>query len=552
MKLQIFLICLLCACFATSIFAQLTDILDSGGPLMTEQAAYDVKEYDLTLSVYPQDSSIAGELRAKALIVQPTYWFVLDIDTVFYIESVVELREGDMVFPRTFHQEVGKLWIDLISNREPGEMIDIMVTYSGKPRVAINPPWMGGFTWEYTKDGSPWIATTCQGQGADLWWPNKDHVSDKPDSMGLHITVPDGLFVATNGKLMGTNSNNDGTVTYDWLVSTPISNYNISLNIAPYKVIEGELKSVSGSTFPVYFWVLPENLEDGKKLFPEILEHLRFFEELLGPYPFQADKYGVVQTPHLGMEHQTIIAYGANFSNTSMTGINLGFDALHQHELAHEWWGNLVTNSDWRDMWLHEGFGTYMQPLYAEKLFGKEAYHNAMRGNRFFANTRTVAPREATSAHEIYQAPIYSKGAWVLHTLRYLVGDDAFFKALRQMAYPDLGENPILDGRQARFATTDDFLNIVEETSGMELDWFFEVYLRQPKLPVLYSLVEKGKLKLRWKSPNNLPFPMPVEVKIGDVIKRYDVPAEGLTIPLKKGDKPEVDPENWLLMEISK
>src|SRR5690606_11828699 len=138
--------------------------------------------------------------------------------------------------------------------------------------------------------------------------------------------------------------------------------------------------------------------------------------------------------------------------------------------------------------------------------------------------------------------------AWILHSLRYLIGDDAFFEALREMAYPDLGENPIIDGRHARFATTDDFLKIAEKASGMELDWFFEVYLRQPKLPVLYSLVEKGELILRWKSPDNLPFPMPVEVKFGDKVKRYNIPAAGLVLLLAKGDKPEVDPEGWILM----
>ncbi len=552
MNRQAFLVLLLSIVFMSSGFSQLTDIMDSGGPLMPEQAAYDVKEYDLTLSVIPQDSSIGGTLRTKALVVHPTYWFVLDIDTVFSIESVVELREGDMVFPRNFHQEIGKLWIDLGSTRNPGELLDISVSYGGKPRVAKRPPWEGGFTWKYTKDGSPWIATTCQGQGADLWWPNKDHVSDKPDRMGLYITVPEGLFVATNGKLKGSKSNNNGTVTYDWQVTTPISNYNISLNIAPYKQIEGKLKSVSGNTFPVYFWVLPENYKDGQILFKQILEHLTFFEDLLGPYPFQKDKYGVVQTPHLGMEHQTIIAYGANFSNSSMNGRDWGFDALHQHELAHEWWGNLVTNSDWRDMWIHEGFGTYMQPLYVEHLHGIEDYHKAMNQMRYFGNHRTIAPREVTSACEIYKAPIYAKGAWILHTLRYLIGDNAFFESLRKMAYPKLKDGEAIDGSQIRFATTDDFLAIAEKASGMELDWFFEVYLRQPELPVLYSMVEKGNLKLYWKTPNDLPFPMPVEVVIEGEIKRFDIPPEGIEIPLKKGDKPEVVPHNWLLMNISK
>jgi len=182
--------------------------------------------------------------------------------------------------------------------------------------------------------------------GADVWWPNKDHVSDKPDSMTIRITVPEPLVVASNGRLEQVEEHGDGTRTYHWFVSTPISNYNVALNIAPYVVIQEEYESVTGETFPVMFYVLPESLEDGRALMPEILAHLRWFEETLGPYPFRADKYGVAQTPYLGMEHQSIIAYGANFDNGAMTGgVDWGFDALHHHELSHEWWGNLVTNS---------------------------------------------------------------------------------------------------------------------------------------------------------------------------------------------------------------
>jgi len=185
------------------------------------------------------------------------------------------------------------------------------------------------------------------------------------------------------------------TRTYHWHVSNPINVYNVALNIAPYRVIEDEMESVAGDVFPIQFYVLPEDYEKGLELFEEIKDHLAFYEEYVGPYPFRSDKYGVAQTPHLGMEHQTIIAYGAGFDNTSMTrGTDLGFDALHHHELAHEWWGNLVTNADWSDMWLHEGFGSYMQPLYREYLLGAESYdattawnsEHQIIGSRFYSN----------------------------------------------------------------------------------------------------------------------------------------------------------------------
>ena len=546
-----YLISILLLSFATILVAQ-SDILDTGGPLMPEQAAFDVNFYDLDLNVDPDNRSIDGHLTMKATIVHPTSWIVVDLDTTLKIHDISEIKEGDMVFPSTWYRDNGKIWINLKDTRQAESTVSLNISYGGIPRVARRAPWDGGFTWSKTERGAHWVATTCQGEGADVWWPNKDHVSDKPDSMHLHIHVPNGLVVASNGKLVSSTENVNGTTTWNWAISTPISNYNVALNIAPYLVIEDQLKSVSGNTFPVFFYVLPEDFEKGKKFMPEIIDHLRWFESILGPYPFQQDKYAAVQTPHLGMEHQTIIAYGANFDNGSMTGgMDWGFDALHQHELAHEWWGNLVTNADWKDMWIHEGFGTYMQALYAEYLSGEVTYHKLMSSLRF-RNQYPVAPYSSKTGKEIYRAPVYTKGAWVLHTLRYLIGDEDFFKALKQMAYPDQNDLQDIDGRQIRFVTTEDFITIVNKVTGKDYHWFFDIYVRQARAPVLISQVEKRELKLRWKTPDQLPFSMPVEVKLGDTVKRYEVPAEGLVIPLKKGDRPEVDPDRWILMEVSK
>lgn len=524
-----------------------TDIYDSGGPLMPEQAAYDVIHYDLSLQIWPDEQRIDGKVRIDAIVVQPMYWLVLDLDTLLTVYAV-RAPSGQEA---AFYRKGGKLWIDLHHTRQPGQLLQLTVHYGGKPRPAPMAPWSGGFSWAKTTSGAHWIATTCQGEGADIWWPCKDHVSDEPRTMGLHFRVPDPLVVATNGQLLKTEPHGDGTTTYHWYISNPINIYNVSLNAAPYRLIEDKIASVAGDTFPVVFYVLPEDYDKGVKLFSEIKDHLRFYEELLGPYPFRTDKYGVVQTPHLGMEHQSIIAYGAKFNNGSMTGgIDWGFDALHHHELAHEWWGNLVTNSDWRDMWLHEGFGSYMQPLYAERLKGREVYKSYMRNMRRFSNTLAIAPRESMTSKAIYRAPIYVKGAWTLHTLRYLMGDEAFFKALRRMAYPDPSLEALTDGSQTRFVATDDFLSICEEEYGQPLDWFFEVYLRQPALPVLHSRIADNKIHLHWQAPGGLPFPMPVEIELGKTTKRYDIPPDGLTIPFDKGIKPVVDPEGWLLFEI--
>lgn len=536
---------------ALALIAQ-TPILDSGGPLLPQQAAYDVSFYALSLSVDPEEKTIEGTLVVEADVVHPMHYLVLDLDTLLTVRKVTE-QEGveRAAAERSFRRDTGKVWIDLRRTRQRGERLRVELAYGGRPRVAPRAPWDGGFTWAETPAGAPWIATTCQTNGADLWWPCKDHVSDEPDSMALHIRVPEPLVVATNGRFQDREQHDDGTATYHWFISNPINIYNVALNIAPYRTIESTRRTVAGDEHSVVFYVLPEDYEKGEKLFPEMLRHLDFFEKFLGPYPFRADKYGVVQTPHLGMEHQTIIAYGANFDNSSMTGgVDWGFDALHHHELAHEWWGNLVTNYDWRDMWLHEGFGTYMQALYLEELRGREGYHAYMDRMRYFSNRLAVAPRETRSAAEIYQAPIYTKGAWILHSLRYLLGDEVFFEALRRMAYPSPELERITDGRQTRFATTADFQRICEQASGKDLDWFFDLYLRQPKLPVLHSRIDDNNLRLYWETPDGLPCRMPVPVALDGDLLRLEISREGVTVPLREGQQPEVDPQRWLLMEV--
>lgn len=524
---------------------------DSGGPLMPEQAAYDVTFYDLALSVDPEARTIRGTLTVTARIVHPTPWLVLDLDPRLDVGSMEEVPATGAARPLSFHREGGKIWAALPRTRQPGETIRVRVAYGGTPREAPNAPWDGGFSWARTPSGAHWIATTGQSDGADLWWPVKDHVSDEPDSMRIRVTVPEPLVVASNGRLLDVEEG-DGVRTYDWFVSTPINTYNVALNIAPYRTLEWRrFESVSGDPFPVVLYVLPEDYENGERLLPEIREHLRFYEETLGPYPFRADKYGVAQTPHLGMEHQTIIAYGAGFRNTSMTGgTDWGFDALHHHELSHEWWGNLVTNVDWSDMWLHEGFGTYMQPLYLEWKEGPEAYHAYLASIRGGIQNRIpVAPRGTWSADSIYGGDIYSKGAWVLHTLRFLVGDEPFRMALRRMAYPTPALEAVTDGSQCRFATTDDFLHLVEGITGRELGWFFEVYLRQPDLPRLRAVRRGTRLELEWEVPGGLPFPMPVEVSVDGEVRRVEMTTGRAILTISPDAEVEVDPVDRILRE---
>ncbi len=525
----------------------------SGGPLMPEQAAYDVKSYDLDLRVNPDEQSIKGALTAHARIVHPVGWFVLDLDTPLAVDSValVDAR-GRTQQPLGFERREGKLWIAFPMTKQPGEDVRVRVIYGGKPRVAPRPPWVGGFVWSQTAGGQPWIGVACQNDGADIWFPVKDHPSDEPETVSLHFTVPQLLVAASNGRLQSVVKNGDGTQTFNWFVSTPINNYDITLNVAPYRTIEDKYMSVSGEIVPIMFWVLPEDYGKAAGLVAQVKDFLRFFEEYVGPYPFRADKLGIAQTKYLGMEHQTIIAYGNNFKNNSD-----GFDGLMFHELGHEWWGNLVTAGDWRDFWIHEGFQSFMDTLYVERLRGKEAYLKAMT-NRMKAlrNMQPVAPRESRTTVQMYMtAPdyvdsdgdIYGKGAVILHTLRYVIGDKAFFTALRRMAYPDSRLEKITDGRQVRFATTDDFLRIAESASGMKLDWFFEVYLRQPKLPKLITETRGDQMTLRWDTPENLPFPMPIEIQLGNSIKRYEMSRGAVVVPVASGQNVTVDPQNWIL-----
>ncbi len=525
-----------------------TDILDSGGKLSGAQASVDVKFYDLSLQIDPDEKYISGKLMVEATIVQPLSEFVLDLDSLLKVEMVRQLTSSKSFQNVPFSHINGKIIISLTHTFQPGENIKLEVWYGGKPRIAPNPPWEGGFTFARTPSGAHWIATSCQTNGADLWWPVKDHVSDEPDSMFINIRVPNPLVVASNGKLTSIEKHSDSTSTYHWFVSTPINVYNVALNIAPYMIVDGKMRSVTGDEFPVVFYALPEDVEKAKKLFPEIIAHVQFYEKYLGPYPFRRDKYGVAQTPHLGMEHQTIIAYGAKFNNGSMTGgKDWGFDALHHHELGHEWWGNLVTNADWKDMWIHEGFCSYMQALYQEDRLGKEAYLEYIHGMRRFTNVLPIAPNEVKTAKEIYRAPIYNKGAWTLHTLSYLLGDKIFFKVLRKMAYPNAEMEATSDGSACRFVQTSDFIKICEEESGLNLTWFFDVYVRQAALPVLEKTIENNVLSLKWKTPDQRPFPMPITIKTGKEWKRIEIPSKGISIPFDGKEAPMVDPEGWVL-----
>ncbi len=550
MRLLVLLAVLLAAAPAS---AQPTasDPTSSGGVLIPEQAAFDVHFYDLNLEVLPEERALGAMLTMHAEVTIPTSHIVLDLDTTFAVRRIVE-AEAETALP--FERLGGRLWIDLGRTRQPGEALEISVFYNGQPRVAPNPPWEGGFTWVDRGDGTWWVGVSCQGEGADLWWPVKDHPSDEPDSLRLRATVPAGHTAVSAGRLRGTRDNPDGTRTFEWFVSTPINNYGLSLYVAPYEAVTMPYTSTAGDPLPITFYALPEDRAKAEKLLPQIAEHVRFMEETFGPYPFRADKYAVAQAPYLGMEHQTAIAYGDTFTDNAF-----GFDWLHLHELAHEWWGNLVTVPDWSHLWVHEGTAMYVEALYAERLGGPDASRRYLLSKRGrILNQQPVVPGETRDTQAAYfgrlgttgatDADIYFKGMWFLHTLRWAVNDDAaFFRALRRMTYPEPAMEQITDGRQCRFATTEDFQRSFERETGQDLGDLFRLYLYQPDIPRLVTEQREDRLLLRWETPEGYPLALPVEVSVDGTVQRVPMPGGRGEVAVPMGTVVVVDPDDWLL-----
>lgn len=538
---------------------------ESGGVLLPEEACYDVNHVDLHLRIDPERKRIDGWMGMTATLLEESDTLIVDLDERLEIAEVslsgpkVGQDMGVFVWqPKAadFEHKSGQVRVTVHEGLQVGGEFRLVIVYGGIPREAPRPPWDGGLTWSKTKDGSPWIATTCQGEGADVWWPCKDHPSDEAESMTLVYEVPEGLIAASNGRLEDSHPCEDeGWTRFVWQVTTPINNYGVALNIAPYETISETYTSIAGDEFEFVYYVLPENKEKGLAVFPEFKRQMAFFEEFCGPYPFRADKYGVAETPHLGMEHQTIIAYGHMYRGDLDLGYD--YDWLHHHELSHEWWANLVSCRDWKDFWIHEGIGTWTQALYLEQRFGREAYFAKMHHDlKRVKNQGSIAPRDARTTQEMYfasnrpDAPdidVYMKASWVLHTMRWLVGDEAMFTTLRRWAYPDPAMERTLDGSACRFSDTPEMLAIAEKHCGQDLDWFFNLYLHQPHLPELLVRAADGQLHLEWKSPGGLPCSLPVPVKVGDKVRRVEMPGGKATVEIGDEDY-AIDPDGWLLM----
>lgn len=485
--------------------------LETGGAMPAEQRALGFDHADLKLKILPEKKAIEGEATLTFTAKSPLTKLVVDFDRVFTIRKLT--IDGQPLKPSAWSNPEGRLTIALPKRVAKGRQVTLAVTYDGVPHEAKRAPWDGGFVWSKAPTGEPWIATAVQGDGCDLFWPCIDYPTGEPKLVDLHITVPAPLVAPANGVFKGMTEK-DGWRTYNWQAKNP-NTYAIALDVGPYEQLTGTYKSRFGDRIPMSFWHLKDRTEKAKALFAEFTPMLDFYEQMIGPYPFRDEKMGVVETPHLGMEHQTINAYGNEYRKDGF-----GFDWLLQHEFAHEWFGNQLTDVDNDDMWLHEGYGSYMQPLYSQWLHGDMEYMSRLNSQRLgIRNKYPIVSGKALKEDEVYNADrgpgndIYSKASNVLHTLRTLIGDDDFFKITRIAVYGVADPKP--GNFSPRYLGTKDYIKIVNQVTGKDYGWFFDVYLYEAAPPELLETREGGDLVLKWKTPKGRPFPMPVDVKVG-------------------------------------
>lgn len=514
---------------------------DTGQPLSEVAQAADVKAYDLQLEIMPQSQSIQGVGHTEFVLLKASSQLELKLDARFQIDRV----QVDGV-TASYQRQGGILTIDMAATKAAGSKVTVDVAYQGQPHVAKNAPWAGGTVWSKTPEGQPWIATAVQGEGCDLFWPCKDHFADKADRMRIRLTVPKGLSAVTNGVLQGVTDVGPDKQQFDWVLSVPASDYNIALNIGPYTRIQDSYRSVNGETVPIEFWALSANADKARTLLKEDVKgQVAWFEQKLGPYPWGKEKLGIVETPHLGMEHQTVNAYGKGYKRDEY-----GFDWLLQHELSHEWFGNLMTHQQLNHAWLHEGFGLYMQPAYARDKLGIAAYHYQMYKSYLgLINCEPVVRVGKVTSDEAFNPDIYGKGGWTLHTLRYLVGEQVFWQATRELLYGTANSQTLPYPIAPRYRTTEEFISIVNRLSGKDYQWLFDVYLYQAPLPELKTVAKDGLITLSWQTPGNKPFPMPVPVVFQGKAQTLDF-SKGPVVLKGQLSELSIDPEMWILRQL--
>ena len=474
------------------------------GSMGPARAWWNVTFYDLSVRIDTAGREIAGTSRIVYRMVETpdVPELQVDLQTPLVLDSVVHdgralpvRSEGDAHFAR------------LPTGGERGTVDSVRVHYHGEPRVAANAPWDGGFVWARDPSGEAWVATAVQGLGASAWWPNKDHQSEEPDSQRIALTVPEGMTAVSNGRLRRVERHPDGTATWSWFVSSPINNYSVAVNAGTYGHWREVYDGLAGP-LTLDFWPLADNHAAARVQWRQTPSVLGCFESWFGPYPWYEDGFKMVETPYLGMEHQSAIAYGNGYENgylgrdLSGTGLGLEWDFIIVHEVAHEWWGNALTTADIADMWVHEAFASYAESLYTECLSG-----SAEAGAEYVVGTRDAIAHDVpvVGRHGVQHrgsGDMYFKGANLLHTLRQLVGDDTRWRSILRGLQRDLAVGVV---------TGEEVETYLGRASGLVLEPVLHQYLRTTDVPVLEWRLEGGGLSYRWADVVD-GFAMPVEV----------------------------------------
>jgi aminopeptidase N len=503
------------------------------GSITPERAWWDVVFYDLHVRLDPADSTIRGWNGVTYRVTGPSRAMQIDLQVPLEIDSV--LQDGRRL---TYRRDGNAFFVSVGSRQPKGALRTVTVYYHGRPRVAQKPPWDGGLIWARDPDGRSWISTACQALGASVWWPNKDTQADEPDSQRVALTVPDSSQVVGNGRLRSIERGKDGWSIWEWFVTSPINNYDVAPYVGRYAhytdAYEGE-----GGHLTLDFWPLAAHLDAAREQWRQVKPMLQCFEQWFGPYPWYADGYQLVEAPHLGMEHQSAVAYGNGFRNgykgfdLSGTGWGLTWDFIVIHESAHEWWGNSLTTADLADMWVHESFANYSESLYTECRYGKAAGASYVRGARKnVKNDKPIVAPYGVNAEG--SGDMYYKGGNMLHTIRHVIANDSTWRAVLRGLNAEY-RHKIVTGRQVQ--------EYMSARSGIDLSKVFAQYLTTTKLPVLEYHLDGASLAYRWTEvvPG---FAMPVDVVVGAGRETRLTPTEKwqtTTLALERPDAFRVD-----------
>ena len=499
------------------------------GNLNENRSSYRVSFYDINIDFDIDKKSLNGFVTVKAESINDLNKLQIDLAENLKIKKITH---NNQIVP--FSRDFDAVLIDFKSTINKGSMFEFSVFYEGIPQSADNPPWAGGFTWSKDKDGRDWVAVSCEGEGARIWWPNKDHITAEGDSVRMAYTVPSNLVAVGNGKLRSITKLDDKT-TYEWFVSNPINNYNISVQIGNYVAVQDTFLKDNETHFMNHY-VLDYNKELASNFFPQSKEVIRFYEKYFGDYQWYDDGYKLIEVPYLGMEHQSAVTYGNGFSiyngvrskSWPMYGV---IDPLIIHETGHEWFGNSVTASDPTHIWIHEGLQVYSEAIYFEDKFKSYEvgvhYLNTLK-NRI-VNEIPIVGNENEN-HWALHGDTYMKGAWVMHTLRSVINDDdIWFNILKEF----------MTDNAKSFADTEDFFNKVKEKSGIDYWYFAQQYFYSPNQPKLEFYQTENKYFYRWANVNDN-FTMPIDLLVNGTQKRVIPTKKFQSFSIKKYSQIEV------------